>query len=82
MPIVVLDADPTADIVNTRIHAVWHCGKEVAGSFDIRALAGGLRRTPCRFTAYRPRPPGAPSCCPCYACSRVCTWSNSSSLMP
>ena len=35
MPIVVLDADPTADIVNTRkVHAVWHRGKKVAGSIE------------------------------------------------
>jgi len=33
--LVVLDADPTADIVNTRkVHAVWHRGKKVAGSIE------------------------------------------------
>jgi len=30
--LVVLDADPTADISNSRkIHAVWHRGKQAAG---------------------------------------------------
>jgi len=33
--LVVLDADPTADIVNTRkVHAVWHRGKKAAGSIE------------------------------------------------
>jgi len=33
--LVVLDADPTADIVNTRkVYAVWHRGKKAAGSIE------------------------------------------------
>ena len=33
--LVVLDGDPTVDIVNTRkVFAVWHRGKKVAGSIE------------------------------------------------
>ena len=33
--LVVLDADPTTDIANTKkIHAVWHRGKKAAGPVE------------------------------------------------
>ena len=33
--LMVLDGDPTTDIINTRkLYAVWHRGKKVAGSME------------------------------------------------
>ena len=33
--LIVLDGDPTTDIINTRkVYAVWHRGKKVAGSIE------------------------------------------------
>jgi len=33
--LIVLDGDPTTDIINTRkVYAIWHRGKKVAGSME------------------------------------------------